>query len=354
VNLHFGISAFLFSRFFGEVQMRRRGFTLIELLVVIAIIAILIALLLPAVQQAREAARRTQCKNNLKQIGLALHNYHDVYSTFPIGNNASVPNGWGVSFWVGLLPYVEQGNVFSQMSFNGVSPGYTGGGATSPGQQINGPLVRGKVFQFLACASSPLPAMKDTGGGIQTQISNYAGIAGAVDDAAGGIFFNSTGSPQLNSDNCCSCPVQGIHARGGVLVAIKAVKFADITDGTSNVMAVSEQSDFAKNAANQQVVITNNHGWMMGTANVSETTNQRHFNLTTVRYPPNAVKAVGGSVLPGVCNNDGANNGLYSPHVGGVQAALSDGSARFISENIDLVTLKRLATRNDGQVLGEF
>lgn len=336
--------------------MRRRGFTLIELLVVIAIIAILIALLLPAVQQAREAARRTQCKNNLKQIGLALHNYNDVFGTFPIGDNASVPNGWGVSFWVGLLPYVEQGALFSQMSFDGPSPGYTGGGATAPnpGQLINGPLVRGKVFAFLNCPSSPLPTLKDTGAGIQTQISNYAGIAGAVDDAVGGVFFNSNGSPQLNSDNCCTCPPQGIHARGGVLVAIKAVKFAEITDGTSNAMAVSEQSDFAKNAANQNVVITNNHGWMMGTANVTETTPQRHFNLTTVRYPPNAVKAVGGSVLPGVCNNDGANNGLFSAHVGGVQTVLADGSARFISENIDLVTLKRLATRNDGQVLGEF
>jgi prepilin-type N-terminal cleavage/methylation domain-containing protein len=352
-TFHFGILVFVLRSFIGDTQMRRRGFTLIELLVVIAIIAILIALLLPAVQQAREAARRTQCKNNLKQIALALHNYNDVYNTFPIGNNA---NGWGVSFWVGLLPYVEQGNVFSQMSFDGPSAGYTGGGATAPnpGQLINGPLVRGKVFQFLACASSPLPTLKDTGGGIQTQIANYAGIAGAVDDAPGGVFFNSTGSPQLNSDNCCSCPVQGVHARGGVLVAIKAVKFADITDGTSNVMAVSEQSDFAKNAASQNVVITNNHGWMMGTSGLSETTNQRHFNLTTVRYPPNAVKAVGGSVLPGVCNNDGANNGLYSPHTGGVQCALADGSARFISENIDLVTLKRLATRNDGQVLGEF
>lgn len=106
-----------------SVVRKSRGFTLIELLVVIAIIAILIALLLPAVQQAREAARRTQCKNNLKQIGLALHNYSDVFGSFPIGVNSSFPGGWGVSFWVGLLPYVEQGNVYSQMSFDGPSPG---------------------------------------------------------------------------------------------------------------------------------------------------------------------------------------------------------------------------------------
>jgi len=334
-------------------KKRSQGFTLIELLVVIAIIAILIALLLPAVQQAREAARRTQCKNNLKQIGLALHNYNDVYGVFPIGNNSSFPDGWGISFWVSLLPYMEQSGLYNQMTFSGQSPGYTGQGT---GNTVNGPLVRGKSFAFLACPSSPLPVFKDTGAGIQTQISQYVGISGAVNDAVGGPFQNSSGTPDLPSDNCCSCVVQGVHARGGVLLPFKAVAFRDITDGTSNVMAVSEQSDFAKNAANVQVLITNNHGWMMGTAGVGsgEGTNQRRFNLTTIRYAPNAVKAVGGTGLQGVCNNDGANNGIFSPHTGGVQTVLCDGSARFISENIDLTTLKRVATRNDGQVVGEF
>ena len=91
------------------VRRKSRGFTLIELLVVIAIIAILIALLLPAVQQAREAARRTQCKNNLKQIGLAFHNYHDVYNTFPVGSREWVGTGgtsWGQSWWLSMLPYM--------------------------------------------------------------------------------------------------------------------------------------------------------------------------------------------------------------------------------------------------------
>ena len=102
-----------------------RGFTLIELLVVIAIIAILIALLLPAVQQAREAARRTQCKNNLKQLGLAFHNYHDTFTLFPIGVQSAGPNAghYGPSFYAGILPYLEQANVYNRLTFNSSHPG---------------------------------------------------------------------------------------------------------------------------------------------------------------------------------------------------------------------------------------
>lgn len=336
---------------------RKSGFTLIELLVVIAIIAVLIALLLPAVQQAREAARRSQCKNNLKQHGIALHNYHETSNSFPIGVNSSTHGRWGVSFWVGLMPYLDQAPIFSGWEFNGQSPGYT---CETPMSTINGPLIRGKVLEVLNCPSSPLPNTKDVGCGFQTHLSKYVGIAGAVNDVvpAGAdptlYFLNSTVTPQLNSDNCCSCTTQGIHARGGILLPIASFGFKDVTDGDSNLLVISEQGDFAKNATGQDVQITNNHGWHMGTAGLSTGTTQRRFNLTTVRYPPNAVKNIGGSVLPGVCNNDGANNGLFSAHDGGVHALLGDGSVRFISENIDMTNLKRLCTRNDGSPVGEF
>ncbi len=212
------------------------------------------------------------------------------------------------------------------------------------------------VLPFLKCPSSPLPDTKDTGGGIQTQIANYVGISGAVDDAAGtpNGFFNSPVSAQFNSSNCCSCNVQGIHARGGTLLVGTSLNFKDITDGLSNIIMVSEQSDYAKNAAGQQVQITNNHGWMMGTSSNNITHSERHFNLTTIRYSPNAVSEVGGASLPGVCNNDGVNNGIFAPHPGGVHALLGDGTVRFISDNIDLTSLKRLATRNDSGDVGEF
>jgi len=352
-----GFSAVQFSLSLRGLIMltgKRRGFTLIELLVVIAIIAVLVALLLPAVQQAREAARRSQCKNNLKQVGVALHNYHETANSFPIGVNSSTHGGWGVSFWVGLLPYLDQAQTFEQWVFAGRSPGYTCEDPmiTSFNNYTNNGTIR-PIFAFLSCPSSPLPLVKDTGCSRFQQISMYAGIAGAVNDPATppGGFLNSTLSPQFGNNNCGST---GIHARGGVLLAIKTINFKDMTDGASNILAISEQSDFAKNATHQDVVITNNHGWTMGTAGVSETAGDRWFNLTTIRYQPNAVKATGGSVLPGVCNNDGSNNGIFSPHTGGAHALLADGAVRFISDNINLSTLKRVATRNDGQSEGDW
>ncbi len=341
--------------------LRRRGFTLIELLVVIAIIAVLVALLLPAVQQAREAARRSQCKNNLKQMGVALAAYEETYKTYPIGNNSTPAGGWGVSFYVGLMPYLDMQNVFEKFQFNGgqdpslnggvafsdASPGYTGAGANTAGN-VNGQTINRLIFPVLQCPSSPLPPNKDTGSGFIQQTSQYVGLAGAVDDAAGtpNGFFNTT--PAFNSDNCCTCNGQGIHARAGVLVAIKAVRTRDVTDGLSTTMVIGEQSDYAKNATGGNVQINNNHGFIMGTAGLSETTTQRHFNLTTVRYQPNAVKDIGGSLLAGVCLNEGANNGIVSAHIGGAHGLMGDGAVVFMSENVNLSTLKKIATRDEG------
>src|SRR6218665_2548422 len=119
---------------------RRSGFTLIELLVVIAIIAVLVAILLPAVQQAREAARRSQCQNNLKQIGIALHSYHETYGMFPPGNVASSVGGWGPSWYMFILPYIDAANTFNQLNFSGVHPGWTCCGDAVG--QANGDVLR--------------------------------------------------------------------------------------------------------------------------------------------------------------------------------------------------------------------
>lgn len=330
----------------------RKGFTLIELLVVIAIIAVLVALLLPAVQQAREAARASQCKNNLKQHGVALHSYHETYGSFPIGAAATSNSGWGFSFWAGLLPYIDQSNLFNKLRFEGTQTGYFGV-AMTVGQDHNRQMVANASIPPLICPSAAMPAMQTITGAV-IQISEYTGIAGAVNDAAAPGFLNSTTTDQLNSDNCCSCTVQGIHARGGVLLLARTTSMRDMVDGASNILAVSEQSDFARNAAGQDVDITGIYGWPMGGSSLSETGNTRHFNLATIRYAPNSVKAIGGAVLPGVCRDGGANNGLYSAHAGGVNGVFTDGSVHFLSDNIDLTTLKRLSTRNDKQPTGEF
>ncbi|MCA9061939.1 MAG: DUF1559 domain-containing protein [Planctomycetaceae bacterium] len=344
-----------------KVGRRNKGFTLIELLVVIAIIAILIALLLPAVQQAREAARKTQCRNNLKQIGLALHNYHETYRCFPPGSTRTSIGHWGVSWWAGILPYTEQSNLYNKLQFSGNHPGWThdtgndgnGGGTPQSAGWDNGRLAAQSKMPFMACPSSPLPLTRDTGGGHQINIPHYVGIAGATDDAANGFR-----EPRQRS--CCSCcsggnnPTYnlGIIARGGMLVANngQVLGIKDATDGSSNTMVVGEQSNWAIDSADgrQQIHHIEQHGWLMGSSSAQG--NGRAFNITTIRYPPNTRDIR----INGIGANHNANNGIHSAHTGGVMMLLGDGSARFLSENIDMLTLRRLATRDDGGTIGEF
>lgn len=328
----------------------KRGFTLIELLVVIAIIAILIALLLPAVQQAREAARRSSCKNNLKQIGLALHNYHERYELFPVG--AIGGPGWAPSWWAMILPDIEQGNLFERLQFQGAHHGWAGNHGHSGGQANNGTVINGVSIPVMLCPSSPLEPFGTgtSGGGTRSIWPQYVGIMGA---ANGGSFVNNPGR-NVTCCNCCETNAyNGVQASGGVLIKTKAIRIRDITDGTTNTMVVSECGDFVANVATptrKTTQINNIHGFMMGGSQHSVNGNSRGFNLTTVRYPPN-----GGFLgTPGVARNYGPNNGIFGPHPGGVQCLMGDGRVIFISDNINMDTLRRLCTRDDGQVLGEF
>lgn len=323
-------------------RRKTRGFTLIELLVVIAIIAILIALLLPAVQQAREAARRTQCKNNLKQIGLALHNYHDVFGTFPIGNtnNWRDPGAnWGQSWWVGVLPYLEQATIYQGIDQSVQNSGYVG----------NATFLNGKGFATRLCPSSPMgqyewtPHNGPADPGIA--VAHYTGIAGTYPDI---------------KDPARNLPAEsGMYGSGGVLFWKSRIRIGDITDGTTNQVVVGEQSDWCvETATGQQRIAISSwpHGMWMGSPGAGT---WRQFNTTTVRWRPGYKQAEGGHnfnpcTATGVCGNSGNNNPIQSAHVGGVQVLLGDASVRFISENLDLNTWMRLCTRDDGQVLGEF
>ena len=332
------------------VSNRRSGFTLIELLVVIAIIAVLIALLLPAVQQAREAARRSECKNKLKQIGLALHNHHEAYSRLPpsagndaapFGSNAAGSGGqWGSSWMVYLLPYVDQAAIFNKFVFTGNS-GYN--------QGTNMANIRGKKMAAYACPSSLRIDMSPSEP--FSWVAHYTAIAGAVDGAIPGF------SDPLRS---VAQGANGIIGRSGAMSNWSQINFRDIADGTTNVMLVGEASGILFDTSNNPNLSWHpgwQHAWSMGAASFS---GDRAFNSTTIRYSPNDFRNAGGGNLGwaggagGINSNNGVNHPLTSNHVGGIHVLLGDGSVRLISDNIDYATLARLAVRDDGQALGEF
>ena len=328
-------------------MLRRRGFTLIELLVVIAIIAVLIALLLPAVQQAREAARRSQCKNNLKQIGLALHNYHDVFNTLPLGSRnaiGAIGNDWGQSWWVGVLPYLDQSPLYNGFVQSGNNTGYV----------LNANYLNGKGFSVRLCPSSPLGQYEFTPhngpGDPGVAVAQYTGIAGTYPDL---------GDPNRNFNTASGGENNGWNGTGGVLFFNSRIRFGDVRDGLTNQLMVGEQSDWCIETATGQKRIAIQswpHGMFMGSPGPQF---WRTFNTTTVRYRPNYKQAEGGHNFfgcgtTGVCGNSGTNNPIQSAHTGGVHGLLGDGSVRFISENMDTTNWLRLNTRDDGQPLGEF
>ncbi|QDU40919.1 Type II secretion system protein G precursor [Maioricimonas rarisocia] len=300
-----------------------RGFTLIELLVVIAIIAILIALLLPAVQQAREAARRTQCRNNLKQIGLAIHNYHDVYSVFPNANAGGVAYSSlsGSSLFASILPMVEQGSAYNLYDFNRAN--------SDPVNQ----QVAGQQLPFYLCPSS---AMRRQVPGCDTDEGrapgNYAACIGSLDFNQYWSFYGLP-RPELNGAIVYTDSSPG------------RTKFRDMIDGTSHTLMIGETAYnlpdylFTSGSCNGQSRYSFTY-WASPYPGSTACTTQYAFNPRDVRddglFDPNWVRS------------------FRSDHVGGVQFTLVDGSVHFVSENIDAETLDALATRNGGEVIGEF
>jgi len=334
--------------------MLKRGFTLIELLVVIAIIAVLVALLLPAVQQAREAARRSQCKNNLKQIGLALHNYHDTYSTFPIGSNLEAYTGtnWRLS----IFPQLEQSALFNMLDFDSASRNFRSYGTS---HAKSNSLLSGVTISVYVCPSSPLkPNAEDGFQNIyRIQIPMYIGIGGASDTTTpttnGQIFLAGQGAGAYSS----VFSGQRLTANGS-LRWNSASRLRDLTDGASNTMIVGEQSGTVRGGADRR------NGWNGGYCGASGMTtpvsksgltsmsvNSPFSNgLTSLYYSINADVAadVMGTFPYSV------NTVLNSYHVGGIHALLADGSVRFLSQNIAMPTYLYLGACDDAQVIGEF
>jgi len=329
--------------------LMRRGFTLIELLVVIAIIAILIGLLLPAVQKVREAAARMKCQNNLKQMGLALHSYHDNNNRFPAGcaGTPAPGGGWGFSWMVFILPYVEQDNLYKQLLLTDAAAGWTS--ATNRG------VIGNKQLPMYRCPSTPLPLNTGDGyqnaGGVNPMKPTYVAIAGA----AGGVAYG--GFTESRYSNGGGGNVSG----GGILTVNSAVQMTGISDGTSNTMLVSEQGNFLNLAGGAKTFwnAAEPHGWQMGAGNLNNAQSygddNRAFNTTTIRYTINNQGPFSDDTRnTGVGYNMGSNSPLNSTHTGGVNALMGDGSVRSMNNTTDINVLAYLATRDDGQVIPNF
>jgi prepilin-type N-terminal cleavage/methylation domain-containing protein len=292
------------------MRARRRGFTLIELLVVIAIIAILIALLLPAVQQAREAARRSQCKNNFKQIGLALHNYHDNFNQFPPaqirGWNGALGQERGNAFSWGamILPFIDQAPLYNQLNFT--IPMYEGTNRTVI-QGLSG--INGTIC--------PSDSMR-----IKTRSIHASTNTNFMTSIPGTSYFGSTGAYNTWSDST------SLNLSGGVFTIDPAppTTIARITDGTSNVIAVSEKSARVWGGGSWLGV---QHSTMGTAAPGNDVACCQDWFLYFAMYP------ITNELSKYPAPQTHTNIRVSSDHTGGAHVLLADGAVRFVSENID-------------------
>ncbi|WP_339728930.1 DUF1559 domain-containing protein [uncultured Gimesia sp.] len=306
-------------------QLPRRAFTLIELLVVIAIIAILIALLLPAVQQAREAARRSTCKNNLKQIGLGLHNYHETHSMFPMSYKHTLDGGYdatqrGMSWISYMLPFIDQANVYNKINHG------------LPLSDPNNDEVSKTILTVMLCPTDPGVESGILGGranvGGERAITSYKAVSG--NNWAWGSFIHS--DPTGRNANVAS-GTHGLDWGNGFMCRnggskVNTTKVRDVSDGLSSTLFVGE-------ALPREC----SHSWWWwfngSTATCAVPLNHYANNTYTSGDWP-------------------YNYSFASRHVGGAHFLMGDGAVRFVSENIDTGTYRALASIQGAETIGEF
>lgn len=325
----------------------RRGFTLVELLVVIAIIGILVALLLPAIQAAREAARRTECSNNLKQIGLGLQNYHDTHGKFPLGS-FNLREAWpsnGSNWRALLLPYIEQTTLHEQLSFTATSH-FMAGGAAGGNALKDNEVLRRLVLDAYTCPSSVLPEL---GGHNNNDAMNahYVGNQGCARPVPGG-------APNAGTRDCG----HGWSCNNGVLVPNENFGMKDVTDGTSNTLIVAEQSG---TLALERINATSNYyGAWYGSRHSRPMGAPSCWDLwqtgtSCFRYAINSFRNVPASAIPHQARAMYRNNLVFhSEHPGGIMITLCDGSVRFVADSVNFTNFKRVACRYDGDSVDSY